>query len=71
MNLPKFGNLHGALIEDNFITFGAPMNQIYAEIIKNYFEGEKRNTIAELGAGYGRLPYYYLKNEDNCCFIDF
>ena len=70
LNLPKFGNLHGALIEDNFITFGAPWSQIYAEIIKNYFEGEKRNTIAELGAGYGNLSYYYLKNEDNCCLID-
>lgn len=71
LDLPKFGNLHGALIENNFINFGSPVNQIYAEIIKNYLERKKKNIIAELGAGYGRLPYYYLKNEDNCCFIDF
>jgi putative sugar O-methyltransferase len=71
LDLPKFGNLHGAIIENNFINFGAPVNQIYAKIIKNYLESKKKNTIAELGAGYGRLPYYYLKNEDNCCFIDF
>ena len=37
------------------------------ETLKNYLESNKKKIIAELGAGYGRLPYYYLKNHLALC----
>ena len=71
LNMPRFGNLNGAEFRNNFIVYGAPLNHIYSEIIKKYFKDDKKNRIVELGAGFGKLPYYYLRNLKNFSFIDF
>lgn len=71
LNMPRFGNLNGAEYKNNFIVFGAPLNHIYSEIIKKYLHNNKKNKIIELGAGFGKLPYYYLKGLKDFSFIDF
>lgn len=70
LNMPKYGNLNGVFYKNNFFIYGAPINHIYAEIIKNYFNTGQKNNILEIGAGFGKLAYYYLKNQKKISFID-
>lgn len=70
IHLPNYGNHNGALINNSFVVIGSFFNDIYSNIIKKYFTNGERNTFLDLGAGYGKLAYYILKNEKNICFID-
>ena len=55
VELPKYGNQIGAVVENNFVVIGSFSNHIYASILLNYLD--KKNTIMELGGGYGKLAY--------------
>jgi hypothetical protein len=71
LNMPRHGNQAGVLIENNFLTPGSVSNYFYAEMINNFLTGiDRRQIIADLGGGYGKLAYYILKNKKNFCFID-
>ena len=70
LDMPRFGNQIGGLIENNFVVMGSFFNQIYATNLLNYLDNEK-NKFFELGAGYGKLAYYILKKAKNCTYIDF
>ena len=69
VDLPKYGNQIGAVVENNFVVIGSFSNHIYASILLNYLD--KKNTIMELGGGYGKLAYYILNNKKNLTYIDF
>ena len=71
LSMPRFGNQNGALIENNFVVFGSFFNFIYADIIKKYLKTNDHNMIADLGAGYGKLAYYVLKDQNKYTFLDF
>jgi len=71
LNMPRYGNQNGALINGNFVVLGSFFNYIYSDIIKKYLDKKNKNIIADLGAGYGKLAYYILRNEKNYNFIDF
>jgi len=70
LNMPKFGNQNGALIEKNFVVIGSFFNDIYSKIIIKYLDENKNNFIVDLGAGYGKLAYYILSKTKKCNFID-
>lgn len=70
LELPTYGNQIGALVENRFTVIGSFLDNIYAEILSNYLDKEK-NTIMELGGGYGKFAYYILKNTKNFTYIDF
>ena len=59
-----YGNQIGAFIGKNFVVIGSFLNQIYAQNLSNYLNNEK-NTIIELGGGYGKFAFYILKNTKN------
>ena len=71
LNMPRFGNQNGALIDKNFVVIGSFFNHIYSKIIINYLDNNRNNSIVDLGAGYGKLAYYILSKVKNCNFIDF
>ena len=71
LNMPRYGNLNGAYIEDNFIVTGSFFNEIYSQMVKKYLDNKNHNIVADLGGGYGRLTYYILKDLNNCSFINF
>tara|TARA_X000001036_G_C20628204_1_gene786034 strand:- start:202 stop:1365 length:1164 start_codon:yes stop_codon:yes gene_type:complete len=69
VELPKYGNQVGALVENNFVVIGSFSNHIYADILINYLD--QNSTIMELGGGYGKFAYYILKKRKNFTYIDF
>jgi putative sugar O-methyltransferase len=68
--MPTYGNQIGAFIGKNFVVIGSFLNQIYAQNLSNYLNNEK-NTIIELGGGYGKFAFYILKNTKKFTYIDF
>ena len=71
LNQPKFGNQNGAIINKNFVTIGSFFCHIYSDLLNNFIKKKNRPIIADLGAGYGKLAYYILKDRKEFCFIDF
>ena len=70
LEMPTYGNQIGAFIGKNFVVIGSFLNQIYAQNLSNYLNNEK-NTIIELGGGYGKFAFYILKNTKKFTYIDF
>ena len=70
LNMPRFGNQNGALIDKNFVVIGSFFNDIYSKIIAKYLDENKKNFIVDLGAGYGKLAYYILNKTKTSNFID-
>ena len=71
LNMPRFGNQNGALIDNNFVVLGSFFNEIYSKIINKYLDKNNHNVIADLGGGYGKLAYYCLKDLKKYTFVDF
>ena len=71
LNFQRYGNQNGAFIGDSFVVIGSFFNHIYAKMIANFLNKDKKNLIIDLGGGYGKLGYYILKNTKNSTFIDF
>ena len=46
------------------------MNHIYSKNLSHYLKNNKNNII-ELGGGYGKFAYYFLKDAKNFTYIDF
>ena len=64
------GNQCGAWIDGTFVVMGAFFGEIYGSILRNVIDEIDRPIVAELGAGYGKMPYFTLSGKDSC-FIDF
>jgi putative sugar O-methyltransferase len=71
LNMPRYGNQIGATIDGNFIVIGSFFNHIYSSILNEYSNINKKTVIAELGGGYGKFAYYFLKKNKNYSFINF
>ena len=50
-----------ALIENKFVVIGSFSNSIYSDILLNYLD--EKNTLMELGGGYGKFAYYIQKKK--------
>ena len=68
---PTFGNQSGAFIEKNFIGPGSFDNDFYGSILSELVSDLEHPVVADLGAGYGKLAYFTLKNIEKSTFIDF
>ena len=71
LTYPTFGNQTGAYIDGVFVGLGSFFNEIYGSILSGLICGIERPVVAELGAGYGKLAYFTLRNIDNFTFVDF
>jgi hypothetical protein len=76
LSYPRFGNQTGAYIKNEagdkiFVGSGSFSNEIYGSILANLIDDIKRPVVADLGAGYGKLAYFTLRDIKDFCFVDF
>jgi len=71
LSYPTFGNQSGAFIDGVFVGPGSFDNEIYGSLLKGIVDGQTRPTIAELGAGYGKLAYFFLRDLSAFTYVDF
>jgi hypothetical protein len=71
LSYPRHGNQAGALIDGHFVGAGSFGNQVYGKMLAGMVSDRNRPLIADLGAGYGKLAYFILKNMERFCFLDF
>jgi len=71
LNCPNYGNQIGAYVEDIFISAGSFWSEIYSSILYQPIKEFNRPVIADLGSGYGIVPYFIIKKFNKLCFVDF
>lgn len=71
LTYPTYGNQSGAYISGVFVGMGAFFNEIYGTLLAEMVRGRQRPVIAELGAGYGKLAFFTLRNLDRFAYVDF
>ncbi len=70
LSTPKYGNQIGALIEGKyFATLASFSNEIISTNLINLLNKINKPVVAELGAGYGQMAYFMIKQK-NMTFID-
>ncbi|EKD29069.1 MAG: hypothetical protein ACD_79C00090G0009 [uncultured bacterium] len=65
------GNPWGCMIKGILIAPKAIRYHTYAMQIKNLLSNHENPMIAEIGGGYGGLPYYLFKELKNCKYFNF
>jgi len=71
LSYPTHGNQSGAFIEENFVGVGSFSSEIYGSIMMGLIDDIERPVVAELGAGYGKLAYFTMRDLKDSCYIDF
>lgn len=71
LTYPTYGNQSGAYIDGVFVGVGSFFNEIHGSLLSGLIRDIKHPVIAELGAGYGKLAYFTLRNIEDFTFIDF
>lgn len=71
LSYPRHGNQAGCHIDGVFVGPGSFFNDIYGEMLAGLLEGIGRPVVADLGAGYGKLAYFMLRDLERSAFVDF
>jgi hypothetical protein len=75
LSYPTHGNQSGAYLhlggEDIFVGPGSFFNEIYGSLLAELLRNLNRPVVADLGAGYGKLAYFLLRDHADSCFLDF
>ena len=71
LTYPSHGNQAGAFINGTFVGAGSFFNEIYGSMLSGLISDVQRPVVADLGAGYGKLAFFTLRNIERFCFIDF
>ena len=71
LSYPTHGNQSGAYLDKKFIGVGSFGNEYYGSILSGLLDDINRPIVADLGAGYGKLAYFTLRDISDSCFIDF
>lgn len=71
LTYPTYGNQVGAYIDNIFVGPGSFFNEIYGSLLQELISNIPRPVVADLGAGYGKLAYFTLRNSENFVFVDF
>jgi|TARA_B100001964_G_scaffold137952_2_gene152105 hypothetical protein len=71
LTYPMYGNQSGAHIEGEFVGMGSFFSEIYGSLLAGLVRHIERPVIADLGAGYGKLAYFILRELDTYSFVDF
>jgi hypothetical protein len=71
LSYPTHGNQSGAYINKSFVGINPFFNEIYGSILSGLLDDVERPVIAELGAGYGKLAYFTLRDMSDSCYVDF
>lgn len=69
---PHHGNQSGAYVEGTFVTISSFPLEVYGSLLAGIAQSSReRPIVAELGAGYGILAYYFLSHLEHSTFVDF
>ncbi|MBV5329876.1 MAG: putative sugar O-methyltransferase [Chlorobium sp.] len=71
LTAPCVGNPYGYYIDGTFINSGSDYLHYYATAIGKLVRGDTHRIVVELGAGYGGMAYYLLRDNNNLSYIDF
>lgn len=71
LTYPTYGNQAGAYLDRMFVGTGSFFNEIYGSILSGIIHDIERPVVADLGAGYGKLAYFTLRDRARFAFIDF
>ena len=71
LTYPTHGNQSGAYIDKTFVGTGSFGNEFYGSILSGLLDDVDRPVVADLGAGYGKLAFFTLRDMSDSCFIDF
>jgi len=71
LTYPTHGNQTGAYIDKTFVGVGSFGNEFYGSILSELLDDVDRPVVADLGAGYGKLAYFTLRDISDSCFVDF
>lgn len=67
---PRFGNQAGGFIDGTFVGPGSFFNEVYGSLLAGIVADRDRPVVADLGAGYGKLAYFTLRDLERWTFID-
>lgn len=70
LSYPRIGNQVGGFIDGTFIGPGSFFNEIYGALLAGLVADRPRPVVADLGAGYGKLAYFTLRDLPRWTFID-
>jgi putative sugar O-methyltransferase len=68
---PLIGNPYGYTMDGVFIRSGADYHHYYAHAIKQLLGSSENPVVAELGAGFGGMAYYLLRDRSDITYVDF
>jgi putative sugar O-methyltransferase len=68
---PCIGNPYGYFIDGTFLNSGADYLHYYATVVGRLVRGKSRRVVVELGAGFGGMAYYLLRDNANLSYLDF
>ena len=69
LDAPCIGNPYGYYIDDKFIKGGADYQHYYATVIGRLIRSETPRCVVELGAGFGGMAYYLLRDNVDMTYI--
>jgi len=71
LTYPMHGNQAGAYIDGLFVGVGSFFNEIYGSLLAGLVADLPRPVVAELGAGYGKLAHFTLRDLKAFTYVDF
>ena len=70
LDSPCFGNPYGVYIDGKFIQCCSDYKHYYATAIGRLIKAETSKCVVELGAGFGGMAYYLIRNKRDLTYID-
>jgi len=71
LTYPTFGNQVGAYVDGVFVGANSYFKEYYGSLLSGIMADRDRPVLGELGAGYGKLAYFALRDLPRFCFVDF
>lgn len=71
LDSPCVGNPYGYFIDGTFIKGGSYYQHYYATAIGRLIKSVTSKCVVELGAGFGGMAYYLIRDNRNLAYIDF
>jgi putative sugar O-methyltransferase len=65
------GNPYGFTLDDRFIRCGSDYHHYYATIINRLIRDPSRQTVTEIGGGFGGMAYFLMRDNHEVTYIDF
>lgn len=71
LRVPRVGNPWGAMIEQQLVVPKATRFHALSQQLQALTRDRSHALVAEIGGGYGGVPYYLLRDRPNTTYVDF